>query len=86
MKMRSKFAFGGGFVVAVAAAGALGFAAGSAQSAQPHMQNALGYLQSARSELQVAIADKGGHRVAAINLVNQAITQVQAGIAVGAGM
>ncbi len=50
------------------------------------MQNAPGDLQAARSELNLAVRDKGGHRVAALNLVNQAITQVQAGIAVGAGM
>ena len=49
------------------------------------MQNALGFLQSARSELNMAEHDKGGHRTAAVNLVNQAITQVQAGMAVGAG-
>ncbi len=86
MKLRSKFTVGFGSVAALATAAAIGFGAGTAQSQQPHMQNALGYLQSARSELQQAMADKGGHRVAAINLVNQAITQVQAGIAVGAGM
>jgi hypothetical protein len=50
------------------------------------MANALGYLESARGELQVAEQNKGGHRAAALSLVNQAITQVQAGIAVGAGM
>ena len=49
------------------------------------MRNALGFLQSARSELNTAERDKGGHRTAAVNLVNQAITQVQAGMAVGAG-
>ncbi len=52
-----------------------------AQVNQPHMVNALGYLQSARGELQVAEADKGGHRVAALSLVNQAIVQVRQGIA-----
>jgi len=48
---------------------------------QPHMQNALGYLQTARGELSVATPDKGGHRVAALSLVNQAISQVNQGIA-----
>jgi hypothetical protein len=52
---------------------------------QPHMQNALNALQAARSELQVAEADKGGHRAAAIGLVNQAIVQVQEGIAYAGG-
>ena len=68
-----------GVVGAMAISAGAGYAA--AQVNQPHMQNALGYLQSAQSELQVAEADKGGHRVAALNLVNQAIVQVQQGIA-----
>ena len=50
------------------------------------MQNALASLQSAAGELRVAIRDKGGHRAKALSLTNQAITEVQAGIAVGAGM
>jgi hypothetical protein len=33
----------------------------------------------------MAERDKGGHRSAAVNLINQAITQVEAGMAVGAG-
>ncbi|HXQ15779.1 MAG TPA: hypothetical protein VN814_14270 [Caulobacteraceae bacterium] len=52
---------------------------------QPHMQNALGDLQNANSELAVAAADKGGHREAAMNLINQAIVQVQQGIAYAGG-
>jgi hypothetical protein len=72
-------------VGAVALVGA-GYGAGVAQGYQPHMRNALGALQTARAELQVAEENKGGHRAAALGLVNQAITQVQAGIAVGAGM
>ena len=63
----------------------VGYGIGMAQAYQPHMQNALADLQAARGELQVALADKGGHRVNAINLVNNAITEVQAGIAVGGG-
>jgi hypothetical protein len=51
-----------------------------AQVYQPHMQNALGDLQAARTELSVAMPDKGGHRVAALSLVNQAISQVHQGI------
>jgi hypothetical protein len=50
---------------------------------QPHMYNALGALQNARSELQVAERDKGGHRVTALRLINDAINEVQAGIAAG---
>jgi hypothetical protein len=86
MKMRTKLMAATGIVGALAIAVGIGFGAGVAQSAQPHMANALGDLQAARSELSVAMADKGGHRVAALGLVDQAITQVQAGMAVGAGM
>jgi hypothetical protein len=72
-------------VKTLAAAGALmvisaGAGFSVAQVYQPHMQNALGYLQSARTELAVALPDKGGHRVAALSLVNQAISQVHQGI------
>lgn len=47
---------------------------------QPHMQNARGHLISARNSLQRATADKGGHRVNALRLVNSAIAEVNAGI------
>jgi hypothetical protein len=65
------------------ATGVAGFVAGCAYAAQPHMQAALGALQNARSELQVAEADKGGHRVTAMRLITEAIREVQAGIAAG---
>lgn len=48
---------------------------------QPHMANALEALQTAKRELNNAVADKGGHRVKAIDLVNQAITEVKLGMA-----
>jgi hypothetical protein len=48
---------------------------------QPFMQAARANLQTAKSELQKAIPDKGGHRVRAIELVNDAIREVNAGIA-----
>jgi len=48
---------------------------------QPFMQAARGDLQTARHELQQAVADKGGHRVKALELINSAITEVNAGIA-----
>ena len=48
---------------------------------QPNMQAARGNLLTAKSELQKAIPDKGGHRVNAIGLVNSAIAEVNAGIA-----
>ena len=48
---------------------------------QPFMQAARGNLQNAKAELQRATADKGGHRLNAIGLVNRAITEVNDGIA-----
>jgi hypothetical protein len=48
---------------------------------QPNMQAARANLLNAKSELQRASADKGGHRVNAIGLVNSAIAEVNAGIA-----
>jgi hypothetical protein len=68
-------------LLALGAVIAIAFAAGLAVANQPHMQNALGALETARSELQAAEADKAGHRKHAINLVNQAIEQVREGIA-----
>lgn len=55
-----------------------------AQGWQPHMQSALSSLIAARQQLEVARHNKGGHRARAINLINQAINQVEAGIRVGA--
>jgi putative IMPACT (imprinted ancient) family translation regulator len=54
---------------------------GTAMAYQGHMWNALNDLQSAQSELQAALDNKGGHRDAALNLVAQAIGEVKAGIA-----
>jgi len=59
------------------------FGAGYAVADQPHMQRALGFLQSANAELQEALADKAGHRVEAIKLVEAAIVQVREGIGAG---
>lgn len=47
---------------------------------QPHMHQAIELLRGARLELENATADKGGHRVAALQLVQQAIDEVRAGI------
>jgi hypothetical protein len=52
----------------------------SAFARQPHMDNALRHLREAREALQRAEADKGGHRERAIELVDQAIAQVEEGI------
>jgi hypothetical protein len=65
---------------AVAAFG-VAFAIGCATGrGQPHMAAALDELRAARAELQTAAADKGGHRVRAIELVDDAIEQVRRGI------
>ena len=84
MKMRSKVLLGASLAGAVSIGIGIGF--GVAWAQQPHMTAALSDLQAAQSELQAAIPDKGGHRVKAMGLVSEAITQVQAGIAAGAGM
>lgn len=47
---------------------------------QPHMEAALQSLEQARASLEKASADKGGHRVKAIKLVDDAIAQVKSGI------
>jgi hypothetical protein len=50
---------------------------------QPHMQAALDYLRNAKSDLERATTDKGGHRVNAIKLVDQAIDETKKGIDAG---
>ncbi len=52
-----------------------------ANPGQPNMEAALGELRAARASLQKAVPDKAGHRNKAIGLINQAIAQVQAGMA-----
>lgn len=65
-------------------AGAAGLVGASlAEGAQPHMQNALRALQNAATQLEAAADDKAGHRAKAIQLVSQAINQVQQGIQAG---
>jgi hypothetical protein len=54
--------------------------AGTAYAYQEHMFNARNDLQQGLGELQQADPDKGGHRDQAINLVQQAIDQVNQGI------
>jgi hypothetical protein len=70
-------------VAIVIAVAAISFTGGCVMAAQPRMTNALNFLQSAKGELQAAEHDKGGHRVNAIRLINEAIGEVQAGIAAG---
>lgn len=59
---------------------ATGFVAGRASAAQPHMNVALDHLRAARTALEKAEADKGGHRAAAIDLTDRAIHEVEAGM------
>jgi hypothetical protein len=47
---------------------------------QPKMLSALDSLKSAQSSLEAATSDKGGHRVKAISLTKQAITEVEKGM------
>jgi hypothetical protein len=54
---------------------------GAAMAYQGHMFNALHDLETAQNQLNMATPDKGGHRANAINLVGQAINEVNAGIA-----
>ena len=64
----------------LAAVLALGFLGGRAVADQPHMRAALEHLRAARSELEIADRDKGGHRVRALRAVNDAIGQCEMGM------
>jgi hypothetical protein len=66
---------------AIAASMGIGYAIG----AQPHMTASIDLLRSARAELGAATANKGGHRERAIKLIDQAISEVRAGIAFAGG-
>ena len=50
---------------------------------QPYMKSALDRLQDAKTNLEAANADKGGHRVKALDYVDKAIDEVNKGIAAG---
>ena len=67
-------------LAALAGTLAMGVAIGHAAADQPHMQAALDALKTARGELNAATADKGGHRVAALKDIDDAIKEVKAGI------
>jgi hypothetical protein len=66
---------------AIATSMGVGYAIG----AQPHMNESIAFLQSARGELQASTPNKGGHRERAIGLIDQAIGEVRAGIAFAGG-
>lgn len=57
------------------------FVAGQVTAAQPQMQAALSNLRQAKRNLDKATSDKGGHRARALALVNDAINEVEKGIA-----
>lgn len=57
---------------------------GSAVAAQPHMAASVSLLRQARAELAAATPNKGGHRARGLVLIDQAIGEVEAGIAFGA--
>jgi hypothetical protein len=64
----------------ISLAGVTVFGAGVVYGRQAHMESALDHLRSARSELNDATGNKGGHKAKAIRLVNEAIDEVRAGI------
>lgn len=47
---------------------------------QPHMRAALQHLQEAKKQLDMAAHDKDGHREKALDLTQNAIDEVKAGI------
>jgi uncharacterized membrane-anchored protein YhcB (DUF1043 family) len=62
----------------------IGSAIGSwAAISQPHMIAALDALHKAKTELEVAEHNKGGHREKALELVHKAIEQTKKGIEAG---
>jgi len=70
--------------IAAAAMGAMlasGILIGQAVARQPHMEAALDALHTAKSELEMASHNKGGHRVEALRLTNEAIHEVEMGMA-----
>src|SRR5271154_1961728 len=64
----------------VAAIGVLGASAESASAYQGNMERALGSLHQALGSLRESTANKGGHRARAMELVQQAIAETQAGV------
>jgi hypothetical protein len=64
----------------VAAVGLLGASVGTADAYQGNMERALSSLYDALGSLRESTANKGGHRVRAMELVGQAIAETQAGI------
>jgi hypothetical protein len=53
---------------------------GGAYQAQPEMTAAMQNLREAQKNLELAAHDKGGHRATALQFINQAMAEVEAGI------
>jgi hypothetical protein len=68
-------------ILLVTVAISAGFMVGRVSADQPHMQAALDHLRLAKGELEHADRDKGGHRERALRLTNDAIAEVERGIA-----
>jgi hypothetical protein len=64
----------------LAAIGLLSVSTNSASAYQGNMERALASLNQALAELRQATANKGGHRAKAVELIEAAIAQTQAGI------
>ena len=69
----------------VVALPAVGLLSRSAAAIEPNMQQALNDLMDAHTALGHAIPNKAGHRERALRLIEQAINEVRAGIAVSGG-
>ena len=70
--------FKAGFVIALAT---VVLALPAAQAGQPRMKDALDRLREARAALASAEHNKNGHRERAMELVDRAIAEVEAGMA-----
>jgi hypothetical protein len=55
----------------------------SVRADQPNMRAALAHLREAKAALQRAEHNKGGHRGRAVEIIDRAIAEVEAGIAAG---
>ncbi len=84
MDNQSRRAFFKVAATGVAASSVLAVAATTAEAYQGNMERSLFALNNALMFLRRATPDKGGHRENAIGLIEQAIGEVQAGIAYAA--
>jgi hypothetical protein len=69
--------------ILVVLAVAISFFSGYAVARQPHMLEARGHLERAANQLRQAEHDKAGHREKALELTNQALSEVSLGIEAG---